>query len=82
VSSESFYKQFEALCDGIIDFQTRDENGQVENYVRVRTMHGKSFDSQWQNVKVMADGRVNLTPSRRRVSELGLGGWLKGPGRA
>ena len=80
VSSEGFYKQFEAMCDGIIDCRTQEESGQVENYVRVRTMHGKSFDSRWQHVSVMADGRVSLDASRRRVSELGIGGWLRGPG--
>ena len=82
VSTEGFYKQFEAMCDGIIDCRTQEENGKVENYVRVRTMHGKSFDSRWQHVKVMDDGRMSLDPSRRRISELGIGGWLKGPGRA
>lgn len=82
VSSEGFYKQFEAMCDGIIDCRTQEENGHVENYVRVRSMHGKSFDSRWQHVRVMADGRVGLDSSRPRVSELGIGGWLKGPGRA
>jgi KaiC/GvpD/RAD55 family RecA-like ATPase len=81
VSSEGFYKQFEAMCDGIVDFRTHEENGQVENYVRVRTMHGKSFDSRWQNVKIAADGRVSLSPTRRKVTELGIGGWLKGPGK-
>ena len=79
VSSEGFYKHFEALCDGIIDCRTQEENGKVENYVRVRTMRGKSFDSRWQHVRLMDDGRMSLDPSRRRVTELGLGGWLKGP---
>ncbi len=82
VSSEGFYKQFEALCDWIIDCRTQEENGHVENYVRVRTMHGKSFDSRWQHVRLRDDGWVSLDPTRRRISDLGIAGWLKGPGKA
>ncbi len=30
--SESFYRQMESICDGIIEFRTMEEGGKVENY--------------------------------------------------
>ena len=29
VYSEAFYRQFEALCDGIIDFKSQEQAGQM-----------------------------------------------------
>jgi KaiC/GvpD/RAD55 family RecA-like ATPase len=38
VYSETFYSQYEALCDGVIEFRGREERGRIEQYMRVRTM--------------------------------------------
>ena len=38
VWSASFYKQFEAQCDGVIDFKTAEEDeGQLENHANPAT---------------------------------------------
>ena len=71
VASDSFYRKFESLCDGIIDCRTREESGRIEQYIRVRAMSGHVFDSRWQHVTISENGRVRLDPERRRVLELG-----------
>jgi KaiC/GvpD/RAD55 family RecA-like ATPase len=59
VYSEAFYRQFESLCDGIIDFRSQEQGGRIEHNVRVRAMRGRSFDSQWRQLR-LADGAVAL----------------------
>lgn len=78
VASDVFFKQFEALSDGIIDFRSREENGKIEHYVRLRTIQGKAPDTRWQHLLKSSNGLVSLDHSRPKVSELGIAGWLKG----
>ena len=59
VYSEAFYRQFEALCDGIIDFKSQEQAGQIEHSVRARAMRGRSFDSRWRRLKLI-NGEVSL----------------------
>jgi class 3 adenylate cyclase len=70
VASDSFYRKFESLCDGIIDCRTREEAGEVEQYIRLRSMSGRGHDSHWQHATITENGRVRLDPDRRRVQEL------------
>jgi KaiC/GvpD/RAD55 family RecA-like ATPase len=80
VWSDSFYKQFETQSDGVIDFKTEEEEGQLENYVRVRSIRGKSCDSRWRHLHLSATGEVildNLNEGKKK--EIGISGWLKGP---
>jgi KaiC/GvpD/RAD55 family RecA-like ATPase len=59
VYSEAFYRQFELLMDGIIDIRSL-EKGQIEHYMRVRTMRGRLFDSRWHELKLKDSGEVIL----------------------
>jgi KaiC/GvpD/RAD55 family RecA-like ATPase len=59
-ASDSFYKQFEALCDGIIDLKTQESAGQIEQLVRVRTMRGRPYDSRWHKLRLLDSGEVAL----------------------
>jgi len=78
IASDSFYKQFESLCDGIIEFRSSDDGGQVEHFARVRTLRGTSSDNRWRRLQLHNDGSVTIDPAGR-ARELGIGGWLKGP---
>lgn len=60
VASASFYSKFEALCDGIIDLKAQEEGGQIENYIRVRTLRGITFDSHWHRIHLSSEGEVSL----------------------
>ena len=78
--SESFYKQFEAQCDGVIDFKAEEDEGQLENFVRVRSIRGKSCDSRWRRLRLEAGGEVVLDKlGEGKKKEIGISGWLKGP---
>ncbi len=76
--SESFYKQFEAQCDGVIDFKAEEER-QLENYVRVRSIRGKSCDSRWRHLRLEGNGEVVLDTGEGKKREIGISGWLRGP---
>jgi len=82
-ASETFYRNFEALCDGIIDLRSLEEEGRFEHYARVRTIRGTSSDSRWRRLQLMETGEVKVesSPSKMKAPEIGLGGWLKGPGK-
>lgn len=80
VFSDGFYKQFEAQCDGVIDFKAEDNEGQLENYVRVRTIQGLSCDSRWRRTHLTDGGEVELDAEPQdRKKGIGISGWLKGP---
>ena len=80
VWSESFYKQFEAQCDGVIDFKAEEDEGQLENFVRVRSIRGKTCDSRWRHLRLEDSGEVVLDkPGEAKKKEIGISGWLKGP---
>jgi class 3 adenylate cyclase len=70
--SEGFYKQFESLCDGIIDFKSQDMGGKMEHSVRIRAMHGRTFDSSWRQLRLVNSGEVILVshlPHKRPTSK-------------
>ena len=60
VASDAFYKQFESLCDGIIDFKSEEKSGQIEHYVRARIMRSRPNDSRWRRLKILENGEVTL----------------------
>src|SRR5260370_27762208 len=80
VWTDSFYRQFEAQCDGVIDFKAEEDEGQLENFVRVRSIRGKSCDSRWRRLRLEGNGEVVLDkPGEGKKKEIGISGWLKGP---
>jgi KaiC/GvpD/RAD55 family RecA-like ATPase len=60
VASDSFYRQFELLCDGIIDFKSEEKGGEMEHYVRARTIRGRTYDSRWHRISLRDNGEVAL----------------------
>ena len=80
VWSDSFYKQSEAWCDGVIDFKTDESEEQPQTLVRVRSLRGKSCDSRWRPLHLGDTGEVVLDRREEgKTKEIGLSGWLKGP---
>jgi len=77
--SENFYRQFESLCDGIVDFRSREENETIEQYARIRMMRGKTQDSRWRRLRLLDNGQVAFDRSTPVAGGLGIRAWLKGP---
>jgi KaiC/GvpD/RAD55 family RecA-like ATPase len=59
--------------------QSREERGQIEQYMRVRTIRGKPHDSRWRHLRLLENGGVVAELAKLKDSELGVRDWLKGP---
>lgn len=75
IASEAFYTKFEALCDGIIDLKTQEEGGRINNYIRLRMLRGKTFDSRWHRIELGSGGEVKLLgsfsePEQRKLAAI------------
>jgi class 3 adenylate cyclase len=64
VASESFHSQFEAVCDGIIELKAQEEAGGFKNYIRIRILRGKKFDSRWHRIELTDDRQIVLEVTR------------------
>jgi len=60
VASASFYKQYESLCDCIIDFKSEERENELQHYVRVRSLRGRGCDSRWRKLRLSDKGEVTL----------------------
>jgi len=60
VASTSFYKQYESLSDGIIDFKSEERENELQHYVRIRSLRGRGCDSRWKKLRVSDNGEVTL----------------------
>jgi KaiC/GvpD/RAD55 family RecA-like ATPase len=50
--SEAFYKQFESLMDGIVEFKMEEVGGTTQQLVRVKVLRGRKYDQQWHRLRV------------------------------
>ena len=64
VASDGFFAQFEPLCDGIIELKAQEETGKFENFIRIRSMRGRKFDSSWHRMELMDNGEIALEQAR------------------
>jgi KaiC/GvpD/RAD55 family RecA-like ATPase len=67
-ASDSFYTKFEALCDGIIDVKAQEEAGRIANYLRIRMLRGKTFDSRWHRIQSFGNGEVRFAEKWNEIS--------------
>ena len=58
LASDAFYTQFESVCDGVIDLKAQEEGGRIEQYIRIRMLRGKTFDSRWHRIQLSSNGEV------------------------
>jgi class 3 adenylate cyclase len=64
-ASDRFYSQFEAFCDGIIDLTNREEAGEVKNYLSLRLLRGRNFDSRLHQLQIAPNGEVAIVGMRQ-----------------
>ncbi len=60
IASDAFYRQIEQSCDGIIDFKNEEKGAEIEQYIRVRILRGKRYNSRWRRLSQLDEGEVAL----------------------
>jgi KaiC/GvpD/RAD55 family RecA-like ATPase len=60
VYSESLYRMFESLCDGIIEIKSEEKGDAIEHFVRVRALRGKSYEARRRQLRLLENGEVAL----------------------
>jgi KaiC/GvpD/RAD55 family RecA-like ATPase len=61
VHPEAFYRQFESLCDGIIEFRSQEEGGRIQQLVRLKVLRGKACDSRWHQLQILENRVVPVS---------------------
>ena len=61
IHSESFYKRIENAADGVIDVRVLEEQNVTGNFLRIRSLKGQPFDTQWHEIKVKQNGEAWLS---------------------
>lgn len=63
LASEAFYRQFESLSDGIVVLQATELDDRLEHRIRLKTWHGRAFDSRWHRFDLNEHGEAHLAPT-------------------
>jgi KaiC/GvpD/RAD55 family RecA-like ATPase len=60
VHSVAAYNRLEAASDGIVDIKVEEQEGEIKNLLRIRTMRNLGFDSRWHTLKINENFEVTL----------------------
>jgi KaiC/GvpD/RAD55 family RecA-like ATPase len=63
IHSDWLYKRMESACDGIIDLRVFEQEGEVKNLLRIRTLRGQPHDSRWHSMNLGRNGEAKLDSS-------------------
>jgi KaiC/GvpD/RAD55 family RecA-like ATPase len=58
--SESFYRNLEAMFDGLIEVRTVEQENEVKNLLRIRNLKGQPHDSHWHEISLTSAGEASL----------------------
>lgn len=61
IHSQQLYGRLEAACEGVIDIQAKELEGQVKNFMRIRNLRGQQHDSSWHEIEIKPNGEAVIT---------------------
>jgi KaiC/GvpD/RAD55 family RecA-like ATPase len=64
-ASDAFYASLEAMADGVIELDLREERGRLENVVRLKSMKGLQHPTDWRPLQITTSGFLELVARRR-----------------
>ena len=60
VHSDWFYERIEGFSDGAVEIQLRENEEQIKNFLRVRSLKGQPHDSRWHAIEIKPNGEATL----------------------
>jgi KaiC/GvpD/RAD55 family RecA-like ATPase len=63
--SEAFYANLQGMADGVIELDVREEEGTLENAIRLKSIRGMQHPTDWRLLKMTNSGSLELAPVRK-----------------
>jgi len=58
--SDAFYANLQGMADGVIELNVREEEGRLENIIRLKNIRGVQHPSDWRPLRVTDSGFLEL----------------------
>ena len=61
--SEAFYANLQAIADGVVELNVRENEGRLENVIRLKSIRGMQHPTDWRLLRVTNSGFLELAPA-------------------
>jgi len=61
--SDAFYANLQAMADGVIELNVREEAGTLQNVIRLKSIRGIQHPTDWRPLRITNSGFLELAPA-------------------